>query len=154
MFVIKYDRDGRVLWRRIVGSGTSSAATGVAVDASGNVVITGYFGNSITFGATTLTCSARSNVFNGVASNIYVDANIFVAMLDRDGIWQWARQFEFALFSSTTADTTNRGTDLPVGNDIALRTDYTGGQLERTAGFRSGPRPPARCRWEVSTSRG
>jgi hypothetical protein len=50
---------------------------GIAVDACGNSYITGYFKGLATFGSTTLTS-------NG-------DYDIFVAKLDSNGNWLWAK---------------------------------------------------------------
>jgi len=52
----------------------SKAAT---VDTEGNCYITGYFFNTVDFGSTTLTSSG--------------DSDIFIAKLDSEGNWLWAR---------------------------------------------------------------
>ncbi len=50
------------------------------VDAYGNSYITGYFRESATFGTTTLTSSSDCN------------SDIFVAKMDINGNWLWAKQ--------------------------------------------------------------
>src|SRR5207253_2679622 len=42
-FVIKYSTAGTYAWSKIFGSSQDDAATSVATDASGNVIVTGYF---------------------------------------------------------------------------------------------------------------
>ncbi|MES2568935.1 MAG: SBBP repeat-containing protein, partial [Verrucomicrobiota bacterium] len=134
LFVIKYDRDGNVVWKRVAGSGAATVATGVAVDPAGNVFITGSFSQTATFGSVTISCGARANTGNFITDSILVDSNIFVAMLDRDGVWQWAKQFDFTLYPSSTTSDADRGEDVFAGSSIALRTDYGGGLLDRPPG--------------------
>ena len=119
-FVVKYDRDGNIVWKRSAGdfSNLSMGATGVTVDPAGNVFVTGFFSGTIALGNLTLTGNVRSNsnFANTIPASQYnAQTNAFVAMLDRDGVWQWARQFECALFTSTKTNTTNLGTDLTGG---------------------------------------
>ena len=79
IFVAKLTPTGTWQWATGVGSSADDEGNGVAVDGSGNVVITGSFrGPTISFGATTLT-----NANPG-------DADIFVAKLTPTGVWQWA----------------------------------------------------------------
>ena len=65
-------------WARSAGSNNLDDARGVAVDAQGNVYVTGAFSGSAVFGSTTLT--SRSN------------NDIFVAQIRTDGTWGWARR--------------------------------------------------------------
>src|ERR1044072_3465408 len=56
LFLVKYDELGNVIWAKKVGGGqlTYNRAQSVAVDDSGNVFITGVFGDTIVFGSTQL----------------------------------------------------------------------------------------------------
>ncbi|HEY4285225.1 MAG TPA: SBBP repeat-containing protein, partial [Chthoniobacterales bacterium] len=105
-FVIKYNSSGDIVWKRFVGSHSTDSINGVTTDAAGNVYVVGTFGGltPISFGGIlSLTATARSNVnFNNtLPTNQGSPAqNVFVAMLDPDGNWLWARQFEYALFPS------------------------------------------------------
>lgn len=125
-FVIKYDRDGNVVWKRSAVPPTSNnsvTATGIVVDPSGNLFVTGWFSGGATFGNQTLSPGVRSNVNFGntvSSSQFFLSTNAFVAMLDKDGVWQWARQFEFAIFPSTKTSVTNLGTE--VGSLASLGT--------------------------------
>jgi len=74
-FVRKYDGSGNVLWTRQFGTSASDYAYGVAVDASGNVYVTGE-----TWGA------LPGQTFSG-----YYDA--FVRKYDDSGNELWTRQF-------------------------------------------------------------
>ena len=56
IFIVKYDASGNVLWAKSAGGAGSDVSSGVSIDASGNVIITGGFGSpSISFGTALLT---------------------------------------------------------------------------------------------------
>jgi len=77
IFVAKLDSSGNWLWAKNAGGTSFDYGSGIAVDASGNSYVTGYFNGTATFGSTTLTS-------NG-------DTDIFVAKLDSSGNWLWAK---------------------------------------------------------------
>ncbi len=58
MFVVKYDTDGSTQWVDTFGATDNDGGLGIAVDASGDPHVTGYFKGSVTFGATTLTAAS------------------------------------------------------------------------------------------------
>ena len=64
IFIVKYDASGNVLWAKSAGGAGSDLSSGVCTNASGNIFITGYFGNpNINFGTTTLTNAGASDIF-------------------------------------------------------------------------------------------
>lgn len=68
VFIVKYDASGNVLWAKSAGGFKNDYGTSLTTDASGNVIVTGFFFSStITFGTTTLT-----NAFSINSSDIYV----------------------------------------------------------------------------------
>jgi len=80
MFVAKYDPNGNVVWAKSSGGSNYDAGYGVAVDASGNSIVTGSFNSpTMTFGPTTLT-----NANAGFS-------DMFLAKYDADGNVLWAR---------------------------------------------------------------
>lgn len=76
-FVAKLDANGNWLWAKKAGGSSSDYAYGISADPDGSVFITGYFYSNATFGSTTL-------FSNG-------SADFFVARLDTEGTWIWAR---------------------------------------------------------------
>ncbi|MEO8148164.1 MAG: T9SS type A sorting domain-containing protein [Bacteroidia bacterium] len=81
IFIVKYDVSGNVLWAKSAGGTYFDESYGICTDASGNVLLTGYFSSdSITFGTTTLT-----NV--GTTAT----ADIFIVKYDASGNVQWAK---------------------------------------------------------------
>lgn len=75
IYVAKTDNAGNWVWAVSAGASGCGGA-GIAMDANGDIVVTGYFSGSATFGTTNLTSSG------------YRD--IFVAKLSSTGIWIWA----------------------------------------------------------------
>ncbi len=78
IFVAKLDPAGTVLWATRMGGTFTDDGTSIAVDASGNTYVTGYFYGAANFGAFPLTPAGGGDVF--------------VAKLDPDGEVVWARR--------------------------------------------------------------
>lgn len=111
IFVAKYDSDGNVLWAKQAGGADFDSGSGVAADASGNIVVTGTFGS---FGPPT----GGSASFGNITLNSAGLGDIFVAKYDSDGNVLWAKQAGSSSFDS--------------GQDIA--TDNAG-NIVVTGGF-------------------
>ena len=86
-FVAKYAPDGSLLWAKQAGGTGSARGQGIATDAAGNSVVTGFFAGMATFGPgevneTTLT------------TNGLFDPDVFVAAYAPDGSLLWAKQVD------------------------------------------------------------
>jgi hypothetical protein len=79
IFVAKYNSSGVHQWSKSFGSGIVTQGWGIAVDASGNVFITGYIYGTVDFGG------------GGLVSAGFVD--IFVAKFNSAGVHQWSQRF-------------------------------------------------------------
>jgi len=77
IFIAKYDGDGNFLWVEQAGGTDGDSGTGIATDGSGNIVVTGSFRYTATFGDTTLTSGS---------------VDIFIAKYDGDGNLLWVKQ--------------------------------------------------------------
>ena len=77
IFVAKIDSDGNWLWAKNVGGNSNDYGYYICNDSYDNIYVTGVFKESANFGSHNLTS-------NG-------DYNIFVAKMDLDGNWLWAR---------------------------------------------------------------
>jgi hypothetical protein len=78
LFLVKYDATGNAVWAKSAGNIDVDEANAVAVDASGNVYLTGFFSsNTLSFGSTTLT---------NVGSE-----DLFLAKYDASGNVVWAK---------------------------------------------------------------
>ena len=110
IFVAKLDSSGNWLWAKQAWGIGEDVGFSIAVDAKGNSYITGVFIESANFGTTTLTSSG--------------DYDIFVAKLDINGNWLWAKQAG--------------GTSDDYGNGIAVDTNgnsYVTGYFSESATF-------------------
>ncbi|MEA3274538.1 MAG: hypothetical protein U9Q81_04430 [Pseudomonadota bacterium] len=106
VFVAKYSVDGSLIWARSDGGPTYDLGYGIAADAAGNSMVTGFIGSDATFGAgepneTTLEDAG------------YQDG--FTAKYDPDGILLWATQVD----AEDNSDAEGHGiaTD-PAGNGV------------------------------------
>ncbi|MGI4832759.1 MAG: SBBP repeat-containing protein [Janthinobacterium lividum] len=82
-FVAKIDGSGVYQWVQSVDGPGYSAGSGLALDAAGQVTITGvFYGTTATFGAFTL---ANTNSQSSTS-------DVFVAQLNYAGAWRWAAQ--------------------------------------------------------------
>ncbi|MGB2984885.1 MAG: IPTL-CTERM sorting domain-containing protein [Phycisphaerae bacterium] len=110
VFVAKYDSAGNVVWAESAGGTDWEGAFGIAVDASGNRYVTGWFEGTATFGTFTLTSAG------------FLD--VFVAKYDSAGNVVWAESAG--------------GTDFDEGDGIAVDgsgNSYVTGKFEGTATF-------------------
>ncbi len=80
IFISKLDTSGNYVWAKSMGSPGGEAAKSIAVDASGNVYTTGYFGNTVDF-----------NPGAGTANLTAGNFDIFISKLDASGNYVWAK---------------------------------------------------------------
>jgi len=88
LYVAKLSGSGNWLWAATAGGPGDDSTNGLAIDAQGNVYVTGAMGGpTARFGSTTLSNGSGYYVSNNVQT-YYNDA--FVAKLSAGGAWQWA----------------------------------------------------------------
>src|SRR5690606_2576073 len=80
MFLVKYNAAGTAIWARGGGGVDNDYASGVDVDAQGNIYVTGGFQHSAFFSGINI-----SNFNSGIA-------DVFVAKYNPDGNIQWVNQ--------------------------------------------------------------
>lgn len=83
-FVAKYDTDGLLLWAITIGGTGTEDASSVAVDAAGNVIITGKFNQTCDF-------DPGVGVYNLTSAGQY---DYFVEKLDPSGNFLWVKSAE------------------------------------------------------------
>ncbi len=81
LFVAKYDPSGILLWVGAYGNSLSQIGHAIAVDANGNVGVTGGFAGSMNFPLLT------------PPSITALGTDIFVALFDANGVPLWARKY-------------------------------------------------------------
>jgi len=101
VFVAKLDTNGTWIWAVSGGGSQPDYVCDIAVDTNGNTYLTGDFESSATFGTETITSLGN--------------ADVFIAKLDSNGAWIWAR--------SGGSSSIERGYDIALdGNDNAYVT--------------------------------
>ncbi len=63
IFIAKYNSLGGLIWARRYGGTSADSAQSLAVDAAGNIFLTGYFSSTSTFGISNLVSSGGRDIF-------------------------------------------------------------------------------------------
>jgi hypothetical protein len=87
IFVAKFDPTGAHLWSKRFGDSDEQNALSIAHDASGNLIIAGYFDGSVDFGGGALTSAGNYD--------------IYVAKFDPAGTHVWSKRFGDASYQET-----------------------------------------------------
>jgi hypothetical protein len=118
VFVAKFDPAGGHLWSKRYGDAMAQNGKGIAVDGAGNVIITGSFAGTMTFGASVLTSMGL------------LTTDVFVAKLNPSGQPIWAKQFGDALAAqSGKAVAVDGAGNVVVTGDVAGTINFGGGAL-------------------------
>jgi hypothetical protein len=101
-YLTKYDSAGHVLWQKLLGSGGTANAYGLALDPSGGVVVTG---------ATT------SQVMTTAISNGNNDS--FVARYDAQGEQSWIKQIQTLATNQSNAVSVDASGNIYIGGSVS-----------------------------------
>jgi len=116
VFVVKYLATGEHLWSRRIGGVANDRGLSIAVDSSGDVVVSGYCANPVDFG-------------NGVPVSGSTGTDIFVAKYSgASGGYMWAKRF------GGESDDYGYGVAVAANGDIFIT-----GQFQGTVDFGGGP---------------
>lgn len=99
MFAAKYDNSGNVIWAKVMGGPGNDYSTSIAVDNNYNVIITGLFVGTSDFDPGPATYNLTT-----VAPPA---GDIFVAKLDANGDFLWAKGFIAATYVNGAFNTGN-----------------------------------------------
>jgi hypothetical protein len=102
VFVAKLGSDGAHVWSKRFGDGDIQTADAVAVDASGNVIITGILRGTVNFGGGALTSAGINDVF--------------VAKFTSSGAHVWSKRFGDSNNQFSTAIAASDGSVIVAGN--------------------------------------
>lgn len=63
IYVLKLDANGEQLWAKSFGDASTQKPLAVTTDATGNAIVTGYFGGAVSFGGPTLLAQSETDAF-------------------------------------------------------------------------------------------
>ncbi len=113
-FVAKLGPDGTHLWSKCFGEQMAEAQS-VAVDASGNVIVVGYFDGAVDFGGGELVCAGS--------------VDIFVAKFGPDGTHLWSKCFGDSIGQLAEAVAVDASGNVFVAGHFGGTVDFGGGVL-------------------------
>jgi hypothetical protein len=117
IYLVKYASDGSYVWSQRFGGTEDDRPKGVAVDAANNVVITGQFRGSVSFGGTAL-----------IAAPFTV--NGFVAKYAATGAHLWSKRVATGVNTDTgNAVATDGAGNVIVAGSLFGTSDFGGGPL-------------------------
>ncbi len=79
LFIAKYNNAGVLQWVKSAGGASADIGNGITIDNSGNVVVTGEFSGTASFGGFSL-------------SSLYNSTDVFTTKLDGNGNFLWAKK--------------------------------------------------------------
>lgn len=103
VYVTKFDSSGKWLWTRTSTGSLSASVYSTSIDGEGNIFIAGNYVKEVNFGST----------------NLKVQGNIdgFVAKINKDGKWLWAKSIGGSGVTRTYAITSDgKGNTIVAGN--------------------------------------
>lgn len=121
VYVAKLDPLGAYLWAHRFGGAGQHLATSIAVDPSGNAIVTGYFSGEIQFGSIVLNSGAGSN-------------DLFVAKLDTTGACMWAKRFGSSGDHYATSVAVDASSNVLLTGYFSGAIDFGGGALASAGG--------------------
>jgi hypothetical protein len=113
--LVKLDPSGKDLWGKRFGDASAQTVSGVAIDGSGNILLTGSFKGTIDFGGGPLESAGADD--------------IFIVKLDPTGAHRWSKRFGGAAAQSATAVAADRSEYPIVAGDLFGDTDFGAGPL-------------------------
>jgi F5/8 type C domain/Beta-propeller repeat/Fibronectin type III domain len=116
VFVAKFSSSGSCSWSKRFGDASDQVGTGVAVDSSGNVYLTGYFQGTVNFGG--------SDIVGYCCQN-----NIYLAKLSSAGNHLWSKKFGVASESKGYSIATDSSNNVAITGVYSGNVDFGGGPI-------------------------
>lgn len=114
-FLAKFDAAGNHVWSKRFGSTGGDEGEGLALDASGNAVITGHFAGTADFGGGPLESAGNQD--------------IFVAKYNTDGVHVWSRRVGGTEYDYATAVALDGANNVLLVGYFFMTADFGGGEL-------------------------
>ncbi len=123
IFVAKYSPAGAPLWSKIIGGTLDDGGYGVAVNAAGDPIVTGFFHGAVNFGGTMLSSTRGGR-------------ETFVTKLAAaDGAVRWAVRFPSPSDSAGWDVAVDSAGDVVAAGTFLGAVEFGGGAYVRTAGY-------------------
>jgi len=120
IFVVKLSSAGDHVWSKRFGGSSDDQARGVAVDSGGNVILSGFFINTVDFGGGPLTSTGL---------------DIFVVKLSPSGAHLWSQRFGSTSSEAGNGVAVDGSSNVVVTGYFAGTVDFGGGPLTSVGGF-------------------
>lgn len=114
VFVAKYDRDGNFVWAKQFSGSFLDVPNSIAMDAAGNLFITGVFFGTSDF-------NPGPGVFNLISAG---NEDAFIVKLNPAGNFVWAKRLGSTLFDRGNAISVDGNGDVYVGGYFRLTVDF------------------------------
>jgi hypothetical protein len=115
VFLAKYDPAGTFLWAKSFGDAKAQNSFGVAAGADGRVAITGMFAGNMTIGGNQLVSAGATDAF--------------VAVLDKDGGFLWAKSFGDTVAQAGKAVAFGPMGEVVIAGDFAGTLNFGAGKI-------------------------
>lgn len=122
IFIQKLNSNGQLLWVKSIGSGSRDQGTGITLDSSGNLYITGAFSETVDFDPG----EATYNLTTG--SGAPYKENIFVLKLDPDGNFIWAKHMAGDSYSTAFSLNTDSNDNVLITGGFSSTVDFDPGE--------------------------
>ncbi len=116
MFILKLDVNGQFKWARSMGNASNQGGLKITTDPDGNVCIAGGFDGSLDFDPGAGTCVLNATEFD-----------IFVAKLDADGDFIWARKMGGIWSDGASSITTDASGNIYTTGSFLDKVDFDPG---------------------------
>jgi hypothetical protein len=120
MFLVSYEADGTERWSRTAGGTNMDLAYDLAVEPSGNILLTGYYEGAVDFGVGPLTA--------------FGSRDIFVAKYDANGALAWSKGWGSAQLDTGLGIATNAQGHVVVTGSLGDAVDFGTGPIGAAGG--------------------
>ncbi len=124
LFVAKFDKDGNHIWSRSAGGASDQEALAVAVDSSDNLLISGFFSDTIDFGASGMGGGGGASPTEMTSVDL---TDIFLVKLAANGDHIWSKQFGDLGNQRADALAVDGKDNVAIGGTFDGKIDFGGG---------------------------
>jgi hypothetical protein len=121
IFLVHLDTAGNHLWSKPFGGGLADSGASVAVDQSGNVIVTGGFWGTADFGGGALTSAGKSD--------------LFIAAFSGTGSYRWSKRFGSQGYDAGSSVAADGAGNVVVAGSFSGTADFGGGALTSKGGL-------------------